>query len=394
MASEKKFFPVLYPLDRDIRKQWFISYKVEDWTNGGLAKKKYTGLLNRLPTAAQRISKAKEYMDMMQKGEPLPDYQGMREVPVNALTNKQTTNIISCCKRWYNLRVAEGKKPATIAQNKSKLHVFYKWLVSNNLHNLAIGAIDDTHALEYIAYLTTEKKLAATTINHHKALLANVWDLYKKKLKENPWREIKNKPKRTKHLDSYPMYLKQCINENLPVYDQQLWIFLQCIYYCAIRPQSELRFLRIENIDFEQSTIKVPAEFSKNGKERIVVVYNKLLEQMKAIGYDHAKPYHYIFSYYGLPGEKRVGKNYFIRRWDDFREAFNIPKQYKLYGSKHTGGQALAIKTNTYIVQEHMDHTDPKTTQHYTGDLPKEHLRFLVKEYPEFYPVIVPSNSE
>jgi len=43
MSSEKKIFPKLYPLNRELNRIWFIKYQTEDFINGGFIAGKYQG---------------------------------------------------------------------------------------------------------------------------------------------------------------------------------------------------------------------------------------------------------------------------------------------------------------------------------------------------------------
>lgn len=383
MTSEKKFFPVLYPVNRDLRKHWFIKYTTEDWVNGGLKYEKYVGLLNRVDSIEERLQLAEQYITAINKGEALPNYQGARNVP-SKLVSTEVTSVVACCERFLKLTISTGIRPATVAQIKSKLNNFYTWLRIEKLEHKAIGGITEEDAQDFIAYLSGVKKLSATHTNAHKALLSRVWNLYKKKLKDNPWADLPIRKGRKIHLASYPDDLRIKISDTLPSYDNQLWLILQTVYYCAIRPRAELRKLQIKHIDFINSTITVPEEISKTNKTRTVFVYHELIEQLKAAGYQNYPAEYYIFSHNGMPGIHCVGKNHYGRKWENYRKAFSIPSIYKIYGSKHTAGKAIASTLNTYIAKEHFDHTTTAMTDNYITGIEKEKLRFLITDYPKF----------
>jgi integrase len=390
MTSGKKFLsPILYPKDFSLEKKWFIKYQVEDWEKGGFKFEKYTGLLNRLNTVEERKQLALQYIAKMHAGEALESYQGMRSVPAKPTLTKQDTNIVVCCHRFlYKTKtdVTTGDaKPATYTQYKTKINAFVKWLQINNKEHLAIGGLSEVECEDFMTYLLLEKKLSNETYNAYKTLLGRIWAKYKKQLNGyNPWPDIARRKKKTKHLESYPASLQRHIEYNLPGYNNQLWIFMQCIFYCAIRPQAELRFLQIKHINFETGIFTVPAHLSKNGKERKVNVYRKLIEQLISHNYHLANPDDFIFSIKGAPGIKPVSKNFFSRRWDDFRKEHGIADRFKMYGSKHTAGKLISKKMNPYIAKEHFDHQSLATTQSYTDDLSKNELQFLQTEYPEF----------
>ena len=384
MTTEKKILSaVLYPLSRDVYQEWFIKYSLPNWNSGGKSYKKYKGLLNLVEDIDKRLSLAAEYISMLEKGDPLPSYQGMKVMPVK-ISPKSETDIVACCERWLTVYKTTNKRKATISQVKSYLNTFYKWLSITNRTKLAIGGLDEIAAQDFMLYLITDRKLCGSTHNDYKALLSRIWDMYQSKIRSNPWNNISRREHNTEHLKSYPLLIQKIVEEKLPNYDKQLWLAMQSVYYCATRPHSELRYLQIKHIDFDKGLITVPGEISKTHKERHINIYEGLLNQFVREGWHLCDPEYYLISLEGIPGMNHVGKNYLQRKWDAFRKFANIPSCYKLYGSKHTAGKKLTKATNTYITQEHFDHTSPATTQSYIEGIEKNELKFLQKEFPKF----------
>lgn len=388
IASVKKFLsPVLYPESRELARPWFIKYKTQDWVNGGFRYEKYVGLLNRVATVEERVALAEKYMEMMKSGEPLPNYQGLRSAPA-VIEARQETSMVYCCNRFLNVAKAEGKDNATIIQYRSKFNKFFKWLQETGRERMAIGGLSYEEAEDFLLWLRTSENICNASINYYKSLLSQVWNGYRRHIVENPWKEIRARKTVVTHLKSYPPELESLIARTLPGYDKQLWLFLQCIYYCAIRPHQELRLLKLKHFDFENSVITVPAEIAKTDKLRVVNVYRKLTDQFIAAGYNQHDADEFIFSHHGCPGTKRVGKNYFGIKWNEYRKAFGIDSSYKLYGSKHTGGKKLTKAKNAQWTQEHFGHTDPSSTQSYIQDWGHKELQSLQTDYPEFSSVV------
>lgn len=389
MASGKKFLsPVIYPLDYSLKKTWFIKYQTTDWVKGGLTFKKYTGQLNLLPTIEQRLELAKKYMAMMKRGETLPSYQGARYFRED-VQPKYDTDIVACCNRFLRLFKVEvmskEKRSATYKQYKSKLDLFINWLEANDMHRRAIGGLSEVEAQDFLLYLKETKKLSNITHNGYRSVLASVWRLYKSQLDGyNPWLSTKVRKRNGKPHESWPLHLQELVIREMPVADPQLWIFLQCVYYCAIRPHSELRLMQVKHIDWDNGMITVPDYLAKNHKERKINIYYELLNQMVKHGIQDSNPDYYIFSYTGYPSDTPASKNYFMRRWDYFRKSYDIPSSYKIYGTKHTAGKKLTLQTNPYITKEHFGLADMKTAEHYIGGIDKNELKFLQKEYPAF----------
>lgn len=383
-TTEKKILsPELYPRNKDIQREWFIKYRQEDFTNGGFKYGKYKGLLNLISDPEQRIKQAEEYIAMMLRGEDLPSYQGQKSISTNSRHRSDNTNVIECCKKYLRNRELEGLRKSTITDYRSKIKIFGEWLTAQGKQNLAIGAIDKETAGEFLLSLKA-RGLGNTSYNDYRAILAQIWDEYKERIRKNPWRDIKPLRSTVQHLKSYPDALREHIRKTLPAYDPQMWLFMQCVYYCGIRPQSELRFLKVKHLNLAKGIFTVPSEVSKNHKTRHLNIFHKLIKQFRKEEYHTYPGEFYLFGKGGEPAVKPASKNHFARRWSDYRTANNIDACYKLYGSKHTGGKKLTKKTNAYITKEHFDHADMKTTQNYIDDLDKNELKDLQKIYPEF----------
>jgi integrase len=387
MEPVKKFLsPTLYPLnrviDKTIKQQWFIKYYEEDFNAGGFKPCKYYGMLNNLPTVEERIKLAAHYMQLMRSGQRLPSHQGQKNMTTGT-AQTINTNVIVCCKKFVAGKEIEGIRTSTIQHYRSKVKMFETWLHTQGKQNLAIGAIDKETATDFLLHLK-QRGLSNSSFNDYRTLLGSIWNEYADRIQRNPWREIKAARNTVQHLKSYPVDLQQKINETLPAHNKQLWLFMQFVYYTAIRPHSELRFLQVKHINFTTGVITVPAAISKNHKARTINMFTKFVDQLKAENYHTYPADYFLFGLDAAPGAKPVSKNYFGIRWSNYRQAQNIPACYKLYGSKHTGGKNLTKKTNAYITKEHFGHGSLSVTENYIDDLDKNELKFLQVDYPEF----------
>lgn len=391
MTSEKKFlFPELYPKGREENRTWFIKYTTEDFTTGKFISKKYYGALNLVEKAEEREKLAQQYLKMMARGEPLPKYSGAKRKRMGQLSHEviakpNFADVIQCCNNYLQGRKHEIEKQ-TLCQYQGRVNAFGKWLQSHKNTSRAIGGITKDDARGFLNYLKEDLGLSNRTYNDYKLLFGTIWQEYvdEGKITGNPWRRIPNLPGKTKHFESYPPELREKIRNTLPGYDPQLWLFLQTIYYCAIRPHCELRLLKRKDLDFEKGMFIIPKELSYTDAKRGVNIYAGLLEQYRAAGFETAKPDEYLFGLHRTPGETPGSKKIFISRWNRYKKEHHIAAQYKLYGSKHTGGKALSLLFNQYVTKEHMRHRSMESTEQYIDDLDKNELQFLQKDYPVF----------
>lgn len=387
-TSEKKILPVLYPLTHDMDKLWFIKYRVENFTTGNFVCKKYYGSLNLIADKEQRLKQAAIYIKMMQQGEELPNYQGMKRLIAQEQA-KSFANAIHCCYKFIDDRRNEIQ-PLTASQYKSRVNVLAQWLQARQLSKMSIGGITKDNARDFLNYLKDEQKFSNKTYNEYKSLFGCIWEEYVSdgKIKLNPWRKIPALPEQTKHFESYPAHLREHIRKTLPDYDKQLWLFMQTIYYCAIRPHCELRLMKVKDLIVDKQRFRVRKEIAKGAfgkkRERVVNIFTGLFEQYIEQEYHQYPPEYYLFTSAGVPGEKPVRKNFFIDRWNAYKKQFDIPAIYKLYGSKHTGGKRLSFLFNEFVTKEHFGHSSMDSTKQYTEGIDKDELNILQTQYPEF----------
>jgi integrase len=384
-TSGKKFlFPTLYPKDLDTSKLWFIKYQVEDYKKGAFVPRKYCGALNMIADKEERIRKAKEIIDSMKRGEAPPNHQGMKR-PL-ADHPKHFANAVHCCLKYVKDRKFE-LEPKTVSQYESRINHFSAWLNRSNLQHLAIGGIQKEHARDFLFYLKEELKLSNATYNDYKILFAQIWNEHIEdgKINFNPWKQIKALPDETEHMASYPPDLRITIFKTLPSFDPQLWLFVQMIYYCGVRPHCELRRVKIGDLHFDKGKLVVRRLIAKGKrKERTINVYRGLIDQMRALGYDKYPSSHYLFSVDGKPGSMELKAKHLLYRWKKYRKEFGIPDEFKMYGAKHTGGKQLSKLHNQYVTNEHFGHATMEATAHYIEGIDERDLYELQTTYPEF----------
>ena len=75
---------------------------------------------------------------------------------------------------------------------------------------------------------------------------------------------------------------------------------------------------------------------------------------------------HYVLGNDGEPGPIPWGKNYFNRRFREFRERLHLPPGYKFYSLKHTAaGKLLESGESIVEVRNHLGHRDFESTIRY-----------------------------
>lgn len=149
--------------------------------------------------------------------------------------------------------------------------------------------------------------------------------------------------------------------------DPQLWMACCFIYYTAIRPHTELRLMRLNQINYDSRTITVKNYLAKTRRTETIDIpdelYNMITRKWKLQDYNQEL---YVFSKNNIPGEFPLGKNSMRIRFNKFRDRLNLPKDVHYYSWKHSGAQELAdAGVNIYELQRHLRHRELSTTECY-----------------------------
>jgi site-specific recombinase XerC len=330
---------------------------------------------------AARKALAASYIALMEKDIEPPVCSGLKN-SIAPEQNSNFANAVTYCRSFVERQHHYRKR--TVCQYTSRINIFANWLHGAKLHNITLGQINATHAANFLHYLRTERKASGKTYNDYKSLFAEIWRgaMAEQLIRYNPWQHIKSVPENTKHLSSLPEQVRTLIAATLPEHDAQLWLFIQFVFYGALRPHAELRLLQVKHINFADGSVHVPAHISKTKVSRAVHLYTGLMEQINH--WQTLPPDYFLFGKDGAPGAERTRINNFQRKCIAYKKHYGIATEYKIYGCKHTAGKQLSAMFNEYITRQHFGHKSAKSTSHYTDGLPNEQLKFLHTSYPEF----------
>lgn len=103
-----------------------------------------------------------------------------------------------------------------------------------------------------------------------------------------------------------------------------------------MRPDAELRLLRIGDIDLQRRLIQVPSENSKRNKTQYIPIDDEFLNILLDMNLDRFNKYDYVFSIDGKPGEKPAYESYFRKQFIPVKKALDINNGETLYSFKHT----------------------------------------------------------
>lgn len=375
-SIEKKFFVCACTYSNNINRKWFVKYKYPNYLTGTYQVKSYKGQINQYNTVVERFAEIERIKQLILNNEPLPNYQGACKLHIEL----PTKNFAALSKLFYE--VLEHRKKSidskTYIDYKSKIKRLGKWMIDNNMVTIAIGKFTAEMVTNFLEHLL-HNGCSNTTYNAYKTLFASLTNIVLKEKKleiENVWKKIETLKEIRKPFLPYTAAIEDIIANELPK-DIQHWIFMQ-LTYCGYIRGTEQQKMKLQNIDFYNKCIRLTE--TKNGKPKTVVLPDYLIEKMIDLGYDKLPTNYYLFSATGAPGLKKVGKNYFNRKWKFFREKHNIPIEYKSYGAKPTG--MIKQRRNgrdTKEIQQQADHSSLDQTAEYLRTMDATHLESFRK---------------
>jgi len=376
-------FPHLNDCGGDLAKDWYVEYKYlipgeTEMRKERIYKGIYSGTEESRRKEASRVIKDKT--KWLKSGAYLEG--NVRKVYADQLLYRNEAKMFGYAQdrvvttrtnlSEFLLVVKEKVNKKSYENYVSKLRTFNAWLKLNKLDRLDIKNITRQHIISFTLYLSSDTGLGLSRLTIKKYIQnVNMYFNFELDRGTIPFNPVVRIPTVGKIVDcaSVPLQMDDRIKLKAAVstVDPQLWLASQIQYYCAIRPGTELRLLRISYIDFDNSQFRIPSLDAKNDTSEIVKIPDLLLKEMKLQRLDlFTDKSLYIFGKFGRPGIVPLGKNTLTNRFNRFREALGISEDKKFYSWKHTGAiQLLKNGAKPYDLQGHLRHKSFTTTEVY-----------------------------
>ena len=334
----------VYPLNKSLETRWFVRYKLPDGKRREMVVFNYFSVGEREGAAQEIIKKI--------KANPLNPL----EKPIFQAATVKTEKLYE----MINSRVGQLEKK-TIQSYTS--HV-------NNLDTFCKSQkfrfITPEVAQKFIDHLRA-KKYSEVTIRKHQITLKILFKrlVDTKVIRKNPFVGIENAKGvsesrgyfRVAQLEKIKIEIANKYSELLPA--------CEYLYYLLCRPK-ELRLIKIEDVNFDNWTIKIKWNVGKNTgskQNRFCVIPNALKDLMIARNIENYPPNYFLIGNTGLPGVAPVAINFWSARMTKILRAMGFSKEYTLYSLKNTGAIAF-YKAGIGLVeiQKQIGHRDINTT--------------------------------
>lgn len=352
---ERKYIPPrLVDCNGDLTGAWYIIYRVFDTKAGRYQRFRITKGFRDLPTAEERYKWAEQLMKkinaklqdtsfdpFLQNEVVITDeigYEGKAKVRVATYDITHFINL-------YFSEHRSNLRKKSVQTYQSKVRVFTQWLEEHNLIYNHPKFFMAKWVTDFTTYLRAEKKVSNRTHNSYIQTLFSIWQWFIKMnfADTNPW----SRADRLKYMSTSkrPFTKEQSkrIMERLAAMDPWLQFFCEFQYHLLTRPCSEQIRVKLDYIDWQHQTLKIPGHISKNHKTQLVAIPNVLFEKMLRMGLQDMPKGHYIFGKFG-PSEIPASRDYFSKTFRKHLDALGIGKDWSMYSWKHTMNQRAAMK--------------------------------------------------
>lgn len=270
----------LYNCGGDVFKKWFVYFSYRNPETGKLERIKVSDGFGQYKTAEEKTTYAQKLiasinLKLKNGWNPFAkEHMLYRLVEDEAIYNSTLLT--------FHLQTAlDGCKPdlrkKSYQSYQSYLNGFKVWLESEKLSIISIQEFNKGQARQLVDYLIIVRKLARKTRN---AYLITMKMLFQKVVDEdiiitNPFVKIKRVSHSSVPVRHFDDYQKQVLKEHISINNPQLWLLIEFMFFCFLRP-NELR--RIKTRDIHGGKILVKGEIAKNKKTEYVLIPKPLLK--------------------------------------------------------------------------------------------------------------------
>lgn len=277
-------------------------------------------------------------------------------------------------------------KPKTLQDYTSKLRILHQWLYSKGVGNIFAQELTNEQLTDFIYYLINERNLERRTILDFTRRISQLyhWMIKKQILNYSPVSDLPSGRQKTDH-SAQPMTKDDAksLLDYIKNEDSQVYLFCAMIFYCAIRPGTELRLLKVKDINFFTNTITIRIENGKTG-EGIINMPPKIVKILKSFKVSTYNREYYLFGKDGKPGEDCWGKNHFRLEFNKHRDALGYPSEYKLYSWKCTGAILFAMSGAPLpAIRDHCRHKSTAYTDIYLSKKIGKQNDYVKHKFPE-----------
>lgn len=317
---------------------------------------------------------------LQEKTREWADSSRKKDAVVSALGS---TNIIEAMQVALNFKCQSDREHTRITY-KSFTGIFCQWLTEQGWHLLPISAFDRAKAkdfLDYVLLKRKDRKGRAVTNRTYNNYIINMRSLFyelaeRQYLKENPFANHKMRKEEQKLRHAFEQGDSTTIARYVFHHNRPVYLAILLISHCGMR-LSELRRLRVRDIDLDRGLIVMGGDQTKNKERAFITIPASVIPTLRSFELDKIPASYLIFGLSLKPHPKVCcGRNTISDRFREMLQAMLKAKMlrsiegYTAYSWKDTGAIAM-VKAGMDILalQKHLRHKSLSTTQRYLQSL-------------------------
>lgn len=383
MARTKSLicYPRLNDAKGDVNKRWYVEYafrlpedpekvyryRTYDGLCSGTAEDRYAHARDIIEERTQWLKSGAYLTEVRECTTPVKEVEDYRP-EVSTYKSRLEQMRVRPLVEVFIMEVRRSREEATYNNYKGKLRLFCRY-IEEQLHNCTVQHIRRPEVVEWLKQLA-DGDLCTVTLEKYMQILRAffAWCIREGHYDErNPVYDI---PKFGKTIDCAPVPLdagdRQKLKLAIATKEPYLWLACEIQYYCAIRPGTELRLLKLKDIDRSRKMITIHSTNAKNGRTQHVAVPEHVLVQMDKLGVWAYDGELYLFGSTGIPGAQPLGKNTMRNRFNRYRTQLKISPDKKFYSWKHAGAiDAAEAGMPIMQLKDHLRHESLATTEAY-----------------------------
>ena len=376
---------IIYPkynrCQGNLNRKWYVEFAFRLPANDDLHKHRcYTGLCSGSAEDRDRIAKKllDYYTEYLKSGaylhqepnlDPLKEVDSHRPEQQKYMREKKSLMIDSLVPRYLDY-IKPNVRHKTHQDYSTKLKAFMQYAIEN-YPCVTVPMMQRKMVIPFFEQLATKNNLCRRTIEKYMQAVRQffTWceDVGVRGELTNPITRI---PKFGNVIDCatgvFDLDERKRLRDAIKNKEPFLWLACEMLYYCAIRPGTEMRLMKIGDIDFATKNICVRAELAKNKTTEYVGIPDCLLQYMFDLHLNMFDKDLYLFGRYGAPSSTPMGKNTMRNRFNSYRELLRISTDKKFYSWKHAGAISAAQNGATiFELKDQLRHKSIVTTEEY-----------------------------
>jgi integrase len=357
------------------KKGWYVQFYVWDVQENALVRRK-----RYMPSTYTSDEAREAYaQDLIQKiNELLSSGYHIDRTQERFIPQKEEENVELSFKKAVSRYINYCDK---IAKNSSQevsakffiLKRFLDWSKQNRIRIAMLSDVKEQMAIQFFDDLIEVDGVGGKTFNNALGRLRNFYSIAKKRKwyeGDNPFKAVDKQSvgygeKNIAFTDTQVQEIIPYVKEN----DTYLYYFIGFIYYAFMRP-SEIKRLKVRNIDMKKRQIRIEAAQSKVKKLDILPIADGLYKILQQMDIEGANPNHYLFTLKRKPSVEPMSRSWTTERFKLVKKQFGLTKNHSIYGFKHTGVCKWYEQTKDIVrVQRMCRHTSIDMTARYLKSL-------------------------